>query len=744
MYSPKRRMLQAFNSIEDENLRALSAELVQIYSESSGDRQPRAAYRAKVDSFARAFGADFSDVITPNELPAEKPDATPSRAGTGLITLRELTLCNFGSYRDVTTIDLSARDASRNVVVIVGSNGDGKSTLYYALNWALYGDEYLTELERDKGRSLTSLVNRGALEDAAVGNKAVRVSVTLSFQVRNIDYYVTREATVVAGHESAVSPKLEPTRLRKVDAAGNHTDLSPGALDSILSTLPKHVRDFYFFDGEQINKFVAPGARVHIRNAIRRVMGIDALEGTTDGVSKIAADIRREVSRESTGELEMVAAKLEETHDRLTDSREQIENERKNLATLNAAIDKLDELLSNTPDARPYQSSRTRLESDLKELNSEQEKTNYRLRELAHEASLLLAADAVSKLVSDLDARREAGVIPGPISRTLLSDLLKTGRCICGTDISDGTKTKQHIEETLTLLEEKASAGEASLALFYELATLSKILTQRAVDLDREKKSLEHLYERKRIKQTELADVEAELAGLTVVDRSGWENERREKREQVHKAASRQGAAEVEISRLQQEIKRLQELEKQIIVSNQRVAELTIRRNWAEAAEVALRFVHDQFARAARVDVEEATSRLWNQMLQTVERYSVAVSDDFELQVFDDRGNAAMQDLSMGQQQCLGLAFITAVAQVAESRPPLVIDMPFGRLGVDVASNVARTLPTLTEQLVLFVLPETEWNAQTKAALEPFVAREYLLNYNPTRQNTSVKAGDFH
>src|SRR5690625_3039816 len=212
MYSPKRRMLQAFNSIEDENLRALSAELVQIYSESSGDRQPRAAYRAKVDSFARAFGADFSDVITPNELPAEKPDATPSRAGTGLITLRELTLCNFGSYRDVTTIDLSAKDASRNVVVIVGSNGDGKSTLYYALNWALYGDEYLTELERDKGRSLTSLVNRGALEDAAVGNKAVRVSVTLSFQVRNIDYYVTREATVVAGHESAVSPKLEPTR----------------------------------------------------------------------------------------------------------------------------------------------------------------------------------------------------------------------------------------------------------------------------------------------------------------------------------------------------------------------------------------------------------------------------------------------------------------------------------------------------------------------------------------------------
>src|SRR5690625_5762435 len=131
-------------------------------------------------------------------------------------------------------------------------------------------------------------------------------------------------------------------------------------------------------------------------------------------------------------------------------------------------------------------------------------------------------------------------------------------------------------------------------------------------------------------------------------------------------------------------------------------------------------------------------------MLQTVERYSVAVSDDFELQVFDDRGNAAMQDLSMGQQQCLGLAFITAVAQVAESRPPLVIDMPFGRLGVDVASNVARTLPTLTEQLVLFVLPATEWNAQTKAALEPVVAREYLLNYNPTRQNTTVKAGDFH
>src|SRR5690606_21905830 len=110
-----------------------------------------------------------------------------------------------------------------------------------------------------------SLVNRGALDAAREAGTDLLMSVRLSFRIRGIDYYVTRSAAIPTSDSGAPQPRLQQTQLRKIDASGNHTDLLPGALDGLLSTLPKHVKDFYFFGGEQINKFVAPGSEVHIR-----------------------------------------------------------------------------------------------------------------------------------------------------------------------------------------------------------------------------------------------------------------------------------------------------------------------------------------------------------------------------------------------------------------------------------------------------------------------------------------------
>ena len=64
----------------------------------------------------------------------------------------KLTLNAFGPYRNKTTIDFTLLE-NRNIFLITGNTGAGKTTIFDGINFALYGDA--SGSERD-GKSLRS------------------------------------------------------------------------------------------------------------------------------------------------------------------------------------------------------------------------------------------------------------------------------------------------------------------------------------------------------------------------------------------------------------------------------------------------------------------------------------------------------------------------------------------------------------------------------------------------------------
>lgn len=738
------RLRETFSRIADENLRALVAQLVQIHVEhADSSNAPLSHYRHAIDAYAGKYGSELDTTFLeggPSREGQAGGDQDEERTHEAIVTLESLTLSNFGSYCSATTFDLSPK-GGRNVTAVVGSNGDGKSTLFVALNWAMYGDEFLAQLKLEKQKGLEDLVNRSAIAEAADRNGTVSTEVTLHFSIRGVRYYVTRAASSKArriGDEYEYSVQQEQTRLRKIDAGGNHTELLPSAMQSLLSGLPSHVRDFYLFDGERINRFVAAGSQALIRKAIRRVMGIEALEKTADELGRVSTGFRKEARDKSTGELASVRDDLLTKQNQKAEARKTIEEKQAELVELRSRIDELDNHLRSMQDTRPLQERRNEYENQIKQYREDEERLVYELRDLAADASLLMAAESVSKLVGDLDEQRQAGVIPGPISKHLMSDLLELNRCICGTDLSEGSAARKTLESALADLARQAEDSEIMLGLFYELSGLDNQLRSRAETLDGRRAELARLRQRRRHAVDALAEVTAQLEGMEVVDRTGWERERANTRRQEVQVEATIQNANAKLVDLDRAIEALKSKERSLEASQIAAQHAAHKRDWSEAAEEALRRVFHEFAAGARVEVMAATERLWKSMLLTVASYQVEVTDDFELLVYDEFHQSSMQELSMGQQQCLGLAFITAVAQVAESRPPLVIDMPFGRLGAEVAASVAAALPTLTEQLILFVLPDTEWNSQTRTAIAPFLAREYGIKLETSTGCTRI------
>lgn len=737
------RLAETFSRVADENLRALVAQLVQIHveHEDSGSA-PITRLRNAVEAYASQYGrrldTTFNDLPTVGGLSREEA-GEHSRRHEAAVTLESISLCNFGSYRESTTFELHPI-GRRNVTAVVGGNGDGKSTLFFALNWALYGNEFLHQLQQEKQRRLEDLVNREAVHLAGQGGGSVLTEVTLHFSVRGTRYYVVRAATSrVTQSEAGVRLVIEhiSTKLRKIDASGNHSELLESAMSSLLRGLPSHVRDFYLFDGERINRFVAAGSQTLIRRAIRRVMGIEALEKTADEVARVAAPFRKAARDQSTGELMRIRGDLDVRQAEKADARKKLEDSEAELVDLRSRVAQLEDHLRSTPDTRPLQERRDGYEAQIRQANQDEERAVYEIRDLAADASLLMSADAVSKLVADLDADRQAGVIPGPISKQLLADLLHLNECICGTSLAPSTTARETLEARLGELTKQAENSELMLNLFYELASVNAQIKSRAESMDKRRADLARLRKRRTEVKSALDQVATELEGIAIVNRSDWEQERTNTlRRQLQTEASIETAKE-RLALLEKDIEALRSSEQGLEGSQAVASEAAIKRDWAEAAEEALRNVFREFAAVARVEVKDATERLWKSMLPSVAEYSVDVTDAFELLAFDEYGHPSMHKLAMGQQQCLGLAFITAVAQVAESRPPLVIDMPFGRLDAAVAASVAASLPSLTEQLVLFVLPETEWSERTKQAISPHLAREYAIAYDPRTSTTS-------
>ena len=99
--------------------------------------------------------------------------------------LEWMRLRNFRQFYGDQTIRFS-RDSSRNVTVVNGVNGAGKTSLFIALNWSLYG------LGAD---NIGELVSKRAIDEATVGSD-VDMQVQLSFWHSGERYTVTRAMCV--------------------------------------------------------------------------------------------------------------------------------------------------------------------------------------------------------------------------------------------------------------------------------------------------------------------------------------------------------------------------------------------------------------------------------------------------------------------------------------------------------------------------------------------------------------------
>src|SRR5260370_3914055 len=331
--------------------------------------------------------------------------------------LLSLRVENFRQFCGPYQIQFATAD-NRNVTVIYGANGAGKTTFLNAFTWCLY-EKFTPAFEKP-----SHLMNEKAWSEVKVGGE-VSCKVTVEFDHEERKYVIQRVTT----HRKLNSG--EPQVIRDSELLIDVTDES-GSTNRVKvphqiigQILPSRLSSFFFFDGERIENLVKPEAYQEIQDAIKTVLGLEAVERAIKHLTTAGKKLESDLKEVATPETQRHIAEKQNFEKESEAKREEKDKLLSNGDSLKKEQVAIEERLRGLEEAKRLQEKRDGLQKE----HDENEAAIVAVRkELARKCSrqgfLAFSKGLFESVVTTLNSHREKGEIPSPIKRQFVEDLL--------------------------------------------------------------------------------------------------------------------------------------------------------------------------------------------------------------------------------------------------------------------------------------------------------------------------------
>ena len=640
--------------------------------------------------------------------------------------LRHITLKNFRAYHGEQTVAFTT-DEDRHVTVIHGANGAGKTSLFVAFNWCLYGSEFV----RAKFGNIGRLENRRALTD----DESPETSVEIGFTHRGTQYCAKRSTS----GNSQTKFLLKSTNTFGLERDFNDEDAS----ERIKSIIPENVSVHFFFDGEQIYNFTKPENEEEIKNAVRNVLRIEEIGRGMKHLADTAAEYRRKLKQTSTGDLKKLLDKREQKQTNRESLLSQITEKGEEVEATQILKQGVDTRLKEIEVARTFAQERNETEIALKELTRNKKDNEIKIRHLVNQGFIPLAKPFIVNCLEILEENES----PSGIPKTFLNELLNQTNCLCGRPIHRESPEYQNI---LNLLDQAVSS-ESQYIIRETKSNLKRLLNNQVKDVPIELKSvLENAQELEstiKAKEIRLEKIKKDLGNFNSDEVDQLEAARERHISKIRNLEAKINYAKGLIEGVNKEISQLDKDIKKSQSSNTRAEQLKREYDLANAAASAMEKVYELHAANMREQIQEEVRPIFKRLVWNADHFeTINLTENYKLLVIDDSGDNVLPEMSAGQRQVLSLSFIGALAKMAvketipnmENEPyPIVMDTPFGRLSSEHRENIASIFPEIANQLILFVTDE-ELHGQARTNLETQIGAEYELHAIKESETTTT------
>lgn len=660
--------------------------------------------------------------------------------------LRKIVLSNFRQFRDKQEI-VFAPPGEKNVTVVHAENGFGKTALLNALHWGFWGK---TTIDFSKPYSIITdhLATECSLRDT-------EASVEIWYSHQEEEFYLKRSLTLA---QQRTDPKKTNIQLHKVVHGAVEQKPYKSSEYTIETHLPQAMGDMFFFNGENLDQLSLDKNAHQIKEAIFKVLGLELLESAEliakDSVSVLSSELRK-YSNDIGQSLIDNLVRCENELANLNTRKCELE---KNLDAIEKDIKWIENELELNNESRLAQQRRRDIQRNIDSLvthiaDKEEEIGKF----ISSRGYYLFADDLVFAGRSAVQELERDGKIPAKFTSTVLQDIMDSGRCICSTDLNAHSECRQSIQLLIDAAADK-SMDEAAQTIKSALSSLSAIdgykdefteLKDRYDELKRDRTQLEN----------ELNEVSRKIMQLDDEDAQNLEGQlevKKEKGRECDREIANLCDPRIPGSIPNRE-KLRDSLNDQISAaeqSNDAAKRLSRQREATEHARKVMRDMINAEKEDLRTHLNNEISNEYSRIM--LHDYKARLSSGFRLEVCKEIGSESQTvGLSTGQRQITSLVFIAALVKLARRRKeiptiikdlwggdfPMVMDSPFGQLGDTYRGRIAKWLPTVAPQVVIFV-SDSQWRGPVEESVEQKIGTEYILEYHAKelKSNASQKA----
>ncbi|MGR1580106.1 AAA family ATPase [Thalassobius sp. S69A] len=630
--------------------------------------------------------------------------------------LVQLKAKNFMPFKEQLSLDFPT-DESRNIMLVLGDNMRGKTSLLNAIRWGLYGKAIG---RHSRQIPLHLIANKDAtLEDDW------SIEVFLKFQEGENLYEVRRTAD---RRSHVVAPSKNADFQTSVYLRKNGNLVSGADVESeINQAAPEQISRFFLFDGELLQEYeelLVEGSDQgrRIKDTIEQVLGVPSLTMGRDELKAMLRDAQKKQaqamaqinslkgaaqdSERLTTELEAREEDLKQLADKLSNTRTRRENLDEELEAA-ASLIALDERLK----AAKQKVGELRTAID--------EKSDERRKVISSSWRDMLSAKISAKkssLLAQQETLQESSNEDAILSNRLVETqrLLETATCpTCQQQISD--ERREYFGRIVAELEEKVARQiDASSDLRSIMMKLSKLDRVGRVEAKDRLQSLEKELRTANVnlQKTENAIVELEDK-IEGSDPTALTRKRLERDEKLRE----EGRLTEDIKLVKSDIQKTNE---KLTVLQSRIRGMSGGRSERATAKVTLvSELHDVFDASIehlrdqlRTTVEAKSSAAFRAMTTQSAYQGLKINENYGLSILDSAGREVSLR-SAGAEQVVALSLIDGLNRTGRSTGPVIMDTPFGRLDMQHRDNILSYLPSVTSQFVLLVhsgeiRPETD------------------------------------
>tara|TARA_B100001121_G_scaffold308874_1_gene334034 strand:+ start:761 stop:2791 length:2031 start_codon:yes stop_codon:yes gene_type:complete len=660
--------------------------------------------------------------------------------------INSINIKNFQTYFGNIEFEFDQPSDAKNVVLIGGLNGAGKTSFFSSIVLGLFGKNAEGIIfERSSGENIddsyqTYLQEVFSNEAKKVNDIEMEIALSITHEETNIkivrkwwfdssideilEIYTEKDGTVI------------PLEIPKEDVERNEYYEA-----FIQSIIPSQVGRFFFFDGEEIKAIAKQDPEQAVINGINALLGFDVLEQLVVDLETLKRNLRKELPGAANSGLLKNYEELEKLESTLSSAEEEKKYCTEDIDGMNIHLEELEKDISEAFKGRDVD-NRNEILDKIFNLDKELSAVENELQTLVGEVLTLalpsgLITETEKKLSREINTlkQQDQSAVINSLKNKFNKQLIK--------NLPKEIKDKEEIIRDAALLTwdemNNSSSGKASIMSNYFSDEEIKVAFNHIQEV---KATTNREISRLVGKQDALLKEKSELLSMQQLFDSGRyaQDILDKKSNTLNQLSTKQHElerVEAEIMVLNQEITNIKNtidrLESSLEISKDIQKELEEVESYQSLIK---EFMNEARGRRANL-LSKKTSDVIKKLAHKEDLISKVKIDEktYSINLLDSKNNKVSR-MSAGESEIFALSLLQALGEVSNRKLPVVIDTPLGRLDYSHRQSIVTNYFHNVSEQVFILSTDTEIDHSLFQELQPYVNQTFLIKSNKDKSST--------